>query len=299
LLAPYLLDVAYRSDWQSALIVGLAPIGFLAGVAAVDRRRRWAAWGVAAVVAYLYLAFWVNTHRLDRFWLPMQPFLCVLAGVGAAWTGGAAWRSVVAMTLAGGVAYNLLFCTTPLCGLHTFTADLKQRARDNVRLIWPALAVVDQGRQKDEQPGRPHHKNAPAGATVLYVGFAAVYDAEHSAKYNTVWDENLFLRCTTEPYPRPLDEVGRAKPANAARRALAEAGVDYVAVDWTWVERYREPGNYGFPAGATRGLFRELARAGVLQRVTAAPGKTAGEPALELYRVVAQPVVEPAVGGAP
>ena len=48
-----------------------------------SRRLAWALWGY---VAYLFLTWWLLTHRLDRFWLPLLPALAVLAGLGADWT---------------------------------------------------------------------------------------------------------------------------------------------------------------------------------------------------------------------
>ncbi|HMB03964.1 MAG TPA: hypothetical protein VKP69_09525, partial [Isosphaeraceae bacterium] len=68
-LAESVVDVAGRSDWQSPLYVALAP---LALIRPGSRRLAWALWGY---VAYLFLTWWLLTHRLDRFWLPLLPAL--------------------------------------------------------------------------------------------------------------------------------------------------------------------------------------------------------------------------------
>ncbi len=78
LLVGSVLDVAGRSDWQSPLYAALVPAG-LARVAAAHGRT-----GLAAYAAYLFATWWLLTHRLDRFWLPMLPPLAILAGLGAA-----------------------------------------------------------------------------------------------------------------------------------------------------------------------------------------------------------------------
>ncbi|HEY2158857.1 MAG TPA: glycosyltransferase family 39 protein, partial [Isosphaeraceae bacterium] len=83
------LEVAGRSDWQSIAIFALAPLAFL------RPGSRRAAWAIGGYVLYLFLTWWLLTHRLDRFWLPLLPGLAVLAGLGADWTRGRAWTALV------------------------------------------------------------------------------------------------------------------------------------------------------------------------------------------------------------
>src|SRR5262249_37764619 len=64
-LAGSIVDVAGRSDWQSALYVALAPLALLRPG---SRRMSATLWAFAS---YLFLTWWLITHRLDRFWLPM------------------------------------------------------------------------------------------------------------------------------------------------------------------------------------------------------------------------------------
>src|SRR5262249_53199385 len=84
-----LLDVVGRSDWQSPLYAALAPLAFLR-----PGSRRYAA-AIGAYAAYLFATWWMLTHRVDRFWLPMLPALAVLAGLGADWTPSRAWRGLL------------------------------------------------------------------------------------------------------------------------------------------------------------------------------------------------------------
>ena len=50
-------------------------------------------WGY---VAYLFATWWLFTHRLDRFWLPLLPPLAVLAGLGADWARNRGWSVLLA-----------------------------------------------------------------------------------------------------------------------------------------------------------------------------------------------------------
>ena len=74
-----LVDVAGRSDWQSSLYLALAPLAFLRRG---SRQITWVLWGF---VAYLFATWWLLTHRVDRFWLPLLAPMAVLAGLGADW----------------------------------------------------------------------------------------------------------------------------------------------------------------------------------------------------------------------
>ena len=68
---------------------------------------------------------------------------------------------------------------------------------------------------------------------------------------------------------RALDEPQRRPP-----RALLEQGIDFIAVDWNEIARYRQPGGYGYPAFVRPRIFIDLVRSGVLQRIpTYAPDR--------------------------
>ncbi len=73
-----LTDVAANNDWHSALMFGLAPIAVLASW----RRRVWCVW---AFIGWQFFSWFVLTHHIDRFYVPMFPVVALLAGVGAAW----------------------------------------------------------------------------------------------------------------------------------------------------------------------------------------------------------------------
>ena len=88
------VDVAGRSDWQSPLYAALAPLALWR---TGSRRGAGLLW---SYVVYLFLTWWLLTHRLDRFWLPTLPALAVLAGLGADWVRSRAWSLLLAVLLA-------------------------------------------------------------------------------------------------------------------------------------------------------------------------------------------------------
>jgi hypothetical protein len=247
LLWSSVVDVAGRSDWQSALYVALAPMAFLR-----PGSRKFAA-VLASYVAYLFATWWLLTHRLDRFWLPLLPALAVLAGLGADFTRRPSWSILLGCLMTLVILTNLAYVTTALTGLNEWTEDLLVLRKTVPAMLNAPLSRLD--------------ADLPPGAKVLLVGQAAVFHMNHPVVYNTVFDDETFETIAKRRSP---DEVGVA---------LRRLGVTHVYVDWHEIDRYRSPGNYGFTDFVTRVEFDRLVNAGVLARIES-PGARQ-----EAYRV--------------
>ncbi len=246
-LARSVVEVAGRSDWQSPLYVALAP---LALVAAGQRRLAVALWGLAV---YLFFSWWLATHRLDRFWLPILPVLAVLAGLGADWCRRLDWTLVLGCVLGVSVLTCLVYDSTALAGFNEWTGDLDVLRQTVPRDLNAPLARLD-ARMADD-------------ARILLVGQASVFHLRHRVLYNTVFNRER------------IEELSRDRDAPAFRKALHDLGVTHVYVDWREIERYRQPGNYGFTDYVTPARFAGWVEAGVLGRPVAVG------PAQDLYRV--------------
>jgi hypothetical protein len=259
------VDVAGRSDWQSPLFAMLAPLALLRRG---SRRGALILWGY---VLYLFATWWLLTHRLDRFWLPLLPAAAVLAGLGADWSRGRAWSILLRGMLVIAVAANLVFDSSSLAGLNQWTTGYDV-LRDRVpAALSPALTLVD--------------LSLPPDAKVLSVAQAGVFHMRHPIVYNTVFNRET------------IETIARGRDPEEVRRALHERGITHVFVDWAEVRRYRSPGNYGFTDFVTPDVFDRLRRAGALEPVSfATPDaiarlKAAGYPVdprrlpQELYRV--------------
>ena len=82
----HLANLAVRNDWQNGFLFAFAvPALFL------TRRKMTVTW-LWLHALWLVATWWLLTHRIDRFWIPVIPLMAVLAG--AAWTisSAAAWR---------------------------------------------------------------------------------------------------------------------------------------------------------------------------------------------------------------
>ncbi len=227
-----LVDVAGRSDWQSPLYLAFAPLALLRPG---SRRLVLCLWGYAA---YLFCTWFLLTHRIDRFWLPLLPCLAILAGLGADWSDRWPWRILRAMVLAVALCCNFLDCSTALTGLNEWTGNLASLRHDLPRRLNPPLAAVDQ--------------SLPADARILSVGQAAVFHVEHDILYNTVFN------------PERIELLARGKTPQEFHHALKERGVTHIYVDWKEIKRHRAPGGYGFTDFVTHELFAAWVDAGVL-----------------------------------
>jgi hypothetical protein len=246
-LGEALLDVAGRSDWHSPLYTALAPLALLRRG---SRRLAGALWGY---VAYLFLTWWLLTHRLDRFWLPLLPALAVLAGLGADWTRHWAWSILLGLMFAVATLLNFTLVSTALTGLNEWTGDLHVLRTRVPAMTNPPLAELD--------------ARLPAGARVLLIGQAAVFHMNHPVVYNTVFNRETF------------ETLARGRTPAEVARALYQRGITHLYVDWFEIDRYRSPGNYGFTPFVTPKVFSELVAAGVLEPPEAIAKRQ------ELYRV--------------
>ena len=228
-----IVDVAGRSDWQSPLYVALGPLAFL------RRESRRAAMVLGLYAVYLFLTWWLLTHRLDRFWLPILPSLAVLAGLGADWVRSRLWSAVLGAVIAIAFIANFSYSTTALTALNEWTGDLVTLRQSVPRLLNPALAELD--------------ASLPPDAKVLLVGEAAVFHLDRPIIYNTVFDDEIF------------ETVAKNRSAADVRAELKRLGVTHILVDWHDIDRFRSPGNYGFTPFVTDAEFERLVKAAVLE----------------------------------
>ncbi len=230
-LAASAKNVLWRSPWLSPIVIPLA------GLSLVNRKHRR---GVLVCWAYVLIAlagWWLFTHRIDRFWIPLLPALSLLGGVAIAARAEQSWRWLVGGTIALGMAASFLFVTGGPGGDPGYFVPLARLAQDPLRVNPWHLAL---------------NRIVPDGGRLLSVGNAAVYTLRVPVVYSTVFDDNVF------------EQLVRGRTPDEIRRSLAELGITHVYVDWFFVKLYREPGNYGYSDFVTPRVFDKLVASGVL-----------------------------------
>ncbi len=241
-------DVAAVNDWQSPLVFALAPLVLL--TASARRRARFP----AAITVWLFLAWWLFTHHIDRFWLPLLPTATLLAGMGAADAIEHGGRWVIRGVLAIGVVFNLGFCATRFVGYNVGLTELMAARDFTARIVGPEIAWINEAAAIGV---------LPAETKILLVGEAAIFPARFPYEYNTVFDRSLFEEWCGEPGDMPARERPLRSPA-AIRATLAEHDITHVYVNWGEIWRYRQ--TYGYTDFVHPSRFQQLIAGGVLER---------------------------------
>jgi hypothetical protein len=235
------LEVTAQHDWLSPLLFGLAPLSLLLWRRRQIDRYLW------LYVLWLFSTYWVLTHRIDRFWVPMTPVVAVLAGMGAAAIRKKSWRIVSGCGIAAAVLFNLAFVISGAAGNNAFLIDL-ERAQDAP----PGIAYLN-----NELP--PH-------ARVLMVGEAQVFDAEFSLVYNTVFDYSMFEQWCAAETPGVRPEQLPLRDTAEIRRRFHDEKITHLFVNWQEIHRYRT--TYGYTKFVTPERFSALVERGVLSQPT-------------------------------
>ncbi|QDU12873.1 hypothetical protein GmarT_06430 [Gimesia maris] len=241
-----LLDVTMTSDWLSPLLFCLAPLAFLN-----QRQRRLIHW-LWIYIGFLFFSWWLLTHRIDRFWVPMLPVVAVLAGIGATWSSKLLWRTGVTAVVFFAVLFNLCIITSGLGGNNAYLDDFTYARNFTGNLTAPEIEVLNKMQLDPNQ-------------VVLFVGEAKVFNANFPVIYNTVFDEDIFQQWTAQPDPELPDKELSMKPAREIEAKLKAEHITYVYVNWAEILRYRIPGSYGYTDYVTPLRFQQLVKEGVLQ----------------------------------
>lgn len=230
-----ILELLWRWRLQGWLVVPAVLWGTILGwrYPAV----RW----LAASGGYVFAAWWLATHRIERFLLPAAPLVFVLAAFGVAEfyrTVGIRWATLV---LCGLAAMNGVYVASPVLGDSRIAVDLRYLRRDD-----------ESASSISRLPEHVRWVNQHLGAEdrVLIVGDAAVFDYEVPLAYSTTFDRS------------PLIEIV-ARPEAEWRAALAARGFTHLLVHWGEIQRLRS--TYGFDERITPELIARMLRAGAIE----------------------------------
>ncbi|MFN0199055.1 MAG: hypothetical protein ACKVT0_20085, partial [Planctomycetaceae bacterium] len=242
-LAEKFVDVTLKSDWLSPLLFGLAPLALLV------RRRRVLSQFLLVYVAYLFLTWWLLTHRIDRFWVPLIPVVSLLAGVGITWSCDKLWIRAAGLAVTLAVAFNLGFITTGLCGYNAYLLDLNIARVQAARITSPELVLLN-------------NLEIPKDQTVLIIGDAEVFDADFPIIYHTVFDRPILDDWWGIPQAEVTRDLWPQREPRDIQDELHARKIRYVYVNWMEVLRYRM--TYSYTDYVRPERFRVLQRAGVL-----------------------------------
>jgi hypothetical protein len=254
-----IVDVAARNDWVNSLLFACAALTLLNS----DLRRRTA--GLWLYTGYLFLTWWLLTHRIDRFWVPMAPVPVLLAGAGAAWFWNAAspanlvvpWgivgrlcRALFVLCVAVITTVNLVLIMSGLGGFNVYLLDMDFAKQFAASLESPELVLLNE--------------QLPSGSKVLSVGDAEMFEARFPVVYNTVFDHSIFEQWTADESSTLPHGERPLRDSEAIREKFIAEGITHIYVNWQDILRYRSRGNYGYTDYVAPNRFADLQRMGVL-----------------------------------
>jgi 4-amino-4-deoxy-L-arabinose transferase-like glycosyltransferase len=236
-----LADLLLRGDLVSPILVPLAAL------AVIRRRRHPLVIALAAYLAFLFGAWWLLTHRIERFFVPALPIAALLAGIGAERLVTLGWRKSLVGLLIFALAANLILISSP---------EGYAAAPGSPAAFVRYFASLDRLRNSPERIDPWHiylNQQAPRDSVVLLVGDAAVFDLRMPIHYNSVFDSCVF------------EQLATGRSSEQVHDALAQHGITYVYVDWGDIRRYRSLGNYDFTPFVQPELFQKLVADRVLE----------------------------------
>ncbi len=200
------------------------------GVLATTNRRVWAwhSWPNLwiATAAWLLSVWWLATHRIDRFWLPVVPIWCALASVGVQW---------IAQRLSLGLAAAIVMIGLVYGGFMSVSGAFV----DNRFFV--SLSALREDIGDEEHSGRlspwigwVNQRFSDPNLRLLLIGEAKAFDFQPSIVYATCFNINAAERWL------------RGKTVAEQKSRLSQEGITHILINWTELARYRAPGNYGF-----------------------------------------------------
>lgn len=229
-------QVLVSSPFLNPAVVYLAAFGAIVGIVS----RRWKVssqvtaklrepWFLGAFVLSLWImcVWWFATHRIDRFWLPCVPLVACIAAAGLFQVARLASGTFAAVVALAGISYGTIVCLTGagVCDNRMFVS----------------LSAIKDDFYDVDTPGLISPVAAWANVVLNDGDSKLALIGEAKAFPYTV--PIVYATCFNEP---PMQSLLKGRSANEQRQLLAEQGITHLLFNWTEIERYRSPGNYGF-----------------------------------------------------
>jgi len=233
-----LVDGLSEFLWQGSLVSPLLMGAVLITLVLHIKRRE--LWPYFAMLVYSLLVWWLATHHLQRFLVPLLPLLAVVGAVGmsSSLKDYPRWRVGALIVL---VVYVFMYLGA---GLET---DSRLLVNLETLRYGPAL------QESDTPTFRVHrYLNQQLGdqGRVVLVGDAEPFDLNMRVDYNTCFDSCVFA-----------DWLEGLSPLQQ-RQTLVERQVDFIYVSWEELDRYT--GSYGYDERVNRDWIQQLVENKVL-----------------------------------
>ncbi|MDR0608952.1 MAG: hypothetical protein LBG58_02485 [Planctomycetaceae bacterium] len=249
--------VGLSSPWNAPLTIPFFLLIII--VIKTQREKRRILYFLTAWLVFVFITWWFLTHRIDRFWLPAFPILTLFAGIGATWSMEKRWKITLNLLLILSCVYCFLVAGSPAPGKNNrFFASLNSMRYDpNISTHWATWF----NKHPPENQGK-----------ILLVGEAKAFLYNVPVVYHSCFNET------------PLKEIVTVsdRVAEFQRRDIA-----FILVDWSEINRFRCPGNYGYSEIVQPELFDKLVADGVTEKFC--PAEELKKTSTVVYRIRVNP----------
>ena len=216
------------------------------------------------LIVILYSAGWfVFTHRITRFLVPIFPFVAMLIGFGI-WQGITRKSMFTRTTIFATVLISLLYSGLMIDLLSIGRlAPLRSLEQDPLRFP-PAAIYLNHKNSSFLSPNDSKTIENPGKLLLIGEARAAAFNVPVS--YSTCWNKSILIHIL-EPWITRNDEGHIVEITNSflVIRELLNANITAIYVDYGELARFRSPGNYGFrDQDIDKRLFEMLEKAGII-----------------------------------
>jgi hypothetical protein len=231
---------------QPAMLLGLFACLFGIRKIRCDGELRlivmWGAWSL-----WIVAVWWFATHRIDRFWLPLTGLWAGLGAIGFWLLYRNVSPNLTYTIVLLGLGYGCVINSSPATADNRFFVSLNALRQDvgdenQVPRLFPTTAWINWNLTDTK-------------TRILLVGEARAFEFLPAIEYSTCFDLNpgeIYLR-------------GKARDEQIA--VLRERGITHLLVQWTEINRYRKPTNYGFSDWPQEADVQKLVDDGVVSRI--------------------------------
>ena len=202
----------------------------------------WIGWS-----GWIILVWWFATHRIDRFWLPLTGLWSGLGAIGFWWLYQNVSPRLSQSIVVLGLGYGCVLNSSPTIADNRYFVSIAALRGDvgdegQVPRIFPTTAWVNENL-------------ANRKVRILLVGEARVFDFIVPIEYSTCFDVN------------PAEVYLKVKLRIEQLTSLRKHGITHILIQWTEIDRYRSPNNYGFSDWPQPSDIQNLVDDGVVSRV--------------------------------
>ena len=202
----------------------------------------WSVWSL-----WIVLIWWFATHRIDRFWLPLTGIWAGLGAIGFWWLYQHVSPNLSQAIIVLGLSYGCVVNSSPTTADNRFFVSLEALRQDigdenQVPRLFPTIAWVNWNLTDSK-------------TRILLVGEARAFEFLPEIEYSTCFDLN------------PGEIYLRGKSPTEQLATLHQRGITHILIQWTEINRYRKPANYGFSEWPREIDVQRLVDDGVVSRV--------------------------------